>query len=153
MASGWFNRGKKEILDGTIDLVAHTMKVMLVTSSYTFSPDDDFVDNGGANDPIDHELTGTGYTAGFGGSGRKTLANKTFSTDDTGDRGEFDADDFTWTGINAGVIRAMIIYRHNTADTDSVMLAYIDNPSAFPLTTNGGDVTITWNAEGILQIT
>ena len=148
-----FNRAKKELLDGTIDLVSDTIKVMLVTSSYTANADDDFVDNGGANDPIDHELSGTGYVAGFAGSGRKTLAAKAFSVDDPNDRGEFDdTADITWTAINAGTAAGAIVYKHITADTSSVMIAYI-NTGGFPIVTNGGDLTIQWNAEGILQLT
>ena len=152
MASFVYNRAAKEILDGTIDLVAHTIKVMLVTSSYVANRDNDFVDAGGANDPIDHELSGTGYGAGFGGSGRKTLANKAFSEDDPNDRGEFDNTlDLTWTAINAGTAAAAIVYRHNTADTDSVLIAYIDS-GGFPIVTNGGDLSINWDAQGIIQL-
>lgn len=152
MASGWYNRAKKEIMDGTISLLSDTIKVMLVTSSYTFNPDHDFIDMGGANDPADHELSGTGYTGGYGGSGRKTLASKAITEDDPNDRAEFDAADVTWTSINAGTIRAAILIKEGTNDADSKLIAYIDNAAQFPLVTNGGDVTLQWNAEGILQI-
>ena len=120
MASFVYNRAAKEILDGTIDLVAHTIKVMLVTSSYVANRDNDFVDAGGANDPIDHELSGTGYGAGFGGSGRKTLSNKAFSEDDPNDRGEFDNTlDLTWTGINAGTWTCGVTYGIGTLELES----------------------------------
>lgn len=153
MASLVYNRAKKEILDGTIDLVNDTIKVMLVTSSYVADPDNDFVDQSGANDPIDHELTGTGYQAGFAGTGRKTLANKSFSEDDPNNRGEFDNTvDLTWSAINAGVAAAFIVYKHLTNDAASVLIAYVDT-GGFPITTNGGDLTIQFNAEGILQLT
>ena len=49
MASFMYNRAKKELLDGTVDLVADTIKVMLVTSSYVADKDHDFVDEAGAN--------------------------------------------------------------------------------------------------------
>ncbi len=151
MASLVYNRAKKEIMDGTIDLLTDTLKIMLVTSSYVANADHDFVDEAGANDPIDHELSGTGYTAGFGGSGRKTLSSKTATEDDANDRAEFDdGADITWTAIDAGTAAAAILYKHNTADTDSVLIAYIDT-GGFPVVTNGGDLTIQWNAEGILQ--
>ena len=152
MAALIYNRAKKELLDGTLDLVNNTIKVMLVTSSYVANVDHDFVDEAGANDPIDHELSGTGYAAGFAGSGRKTLASKAFSQDNTGDRGEFDAANLTWTGIDAGTAAAAIVYKHNTADTDSILIAYIDS-GGFPITTNSGDLTLTWNADGIVQLT
>lgn len=151
MASLVYNRAKKEILDGTIDLLTDTLKIMLVTSAYVVDADDTFVDMSGANDPIDEELSGTGYAAGFAGAGRKTLSGKGVSQDDANDRAEFDdTADITWTGISAGTAAAAILYKHNTADTDSVLIAYIDT-GGFPIVTNGGDLTIQWNAEGILQ--
>lgn len=152
MASLVYNRAKKEILDGTIDLVSNTIKVMLVTSSYVADDAHDFVEEA-ADDANEHELSGTGYAAGFAGSGRKTLSNKAFSEDDGNNRGEFDdTADITWTGIDAGTADAAIVYKHNSADTDSVLIAYIDT-GGFPIVTNGGDLTIQWNAEGILQLT
>ena len=151
MANSYFNRGKNEIFNGSIDLLTDTIKVMLVTSSYTFNADDDFLDNGGANDPTDHELSGTGYQAGFAGTGRKTLSNKAVNLDDANDRSEFDNTvDLTWTAINAGTAAAAIVYKHLTSDAASVMIAYIDT-SGFPIVTNGGDLTLAFNAEGILQ--
>lgn len=152
MASLIYNLGKKEILDGSIDLGSDTMKAMLVTSSYTPNVDHDFVDDGGADDPIDHELSGTGYAAGFAGSGRKTLGSIAITEDDTNDRAEFLAANLTWSGIDAGTAAGVIIYKHLTNDAASVMLAYIDT-GGFPVVTNGGDLTITWNAEGIIQLT
>ena len=45
------------------------------------------------------------------------------------------------------------MYREGTSDdTDAVLIAYIDS-GGFPVVTNGGDLTIAWNAEGILQLT
>ena len=147
-----YNRAKKELLDGTLDLVNDTIKAMLVTSSYVADADDDFVDEAGANDPIDHELSGTGYVAGHGNSGRKTIASKAFSEDDPNDRGEFDAADLVWTAINAGIADAVILLKEGSSDdTDALLIAYIDS-GGFPVTTNGGDFTVQWNAEGILQL-
>jgi len=152
MASFWYNTAKKEIMDGTIDLLANTIKVMLVTSSYVANADNDVVDAAGANDPIDHELTGTGYVAGWGGAGRKTLASKTIVVDKANDRSEFDAADLQWALINAGIAAAAIIIKEGGAnDTTSRLIAYIDT-GGFPISTNGGNLDVTWNAEGILQL-
>lgn len=153
MASFVYNRAAKEILDGTIDLATDIIQVMLVTSSYVANRDNDFVDAGGANDPIDHELTGTGYAAGYAGAGRKTLANKVISEDDANDRAEFDNTvDLTWTAIDAGIAAAAILIKKGAADdTTGKLIAYIDT-GGFPVVTNGGDLNLTFNAEGILQL-
>ena len=146
-----FNRAKKEIMDGTIDLLTDTLKIMLVTASYVANANNDFVDEGGANDPIDHELDGTGYQKGFAGTGRVTLSNKSIVEDDANNRAEFDdSSDIVLTSITAGTAAAAILYKHNTSDTDSVLIAYIDT-GGFPIVTNGGNLTIQWNAEGIVQ--
>lgn len=152
MASLTYNLGRTGILEGSIDLDADVIKAMLVTSSYVANKDDDFVDDGGADDAIDHELTGTGYAAGFGGSGRKTLGTIAITEDDANDRAEFDAANLTWTGIDAGTAAAVVIYKHLTSDLLSTLIAYIDT-GGFPVVTNGGDLTITWNDEGIIQLT
>lgn len=146
-----YNTAKKEIMDGTIDLLVDTIKVMLVTSLYVVNADDTVVDTGGAADPVDAELTGTGYVKGWGAAGRKALASKTATVDNVNDRAEFDAADLTWALINAGTAAAAILIKEGGAnDTTSRLIAYIDT-GGFPFVTNGGDMIVTWNAEGILQ--
>ena len=73
MADFLYNSGSMNLWDGTIDLLTETLdKLMLVdNTTYTADRDDDLVDGGGASDPIDAEVSGTGYTGGYGGSGRK----------------------------------------------------------------------------------
>lgn len=154
LASFAYNRFALELLDNTKDLVANAgVKVGLSSSTHVPNRDDNFADDGGANDFLDGELAGTGYTGGFGGAGRKALASKTFTEDDANDRAEFDAADVTWTAINAGTAaQASIIDETGAADDTGVeVVANIDD-GGFPVATNGGDLTIAWNAEGILQL-
>ena len=154
MASFVYNTSKKEIMDGTLNLNTDTLKVILVNSTYTANADDDVVDAGGANDAVDGEITATNYTKGWGGAGRKTLANKTFETDKPNDRAELHADNITWTALggasNDTIVAAVLIKEGGANDTTSRLIAYIDLADT---TTNGGDFTIQWNAEGILQHT
>ena len=155
MASIVYNRAKKEIADGTMDLLTDTLKVMLVTSTYVADPDHDFVDMGGASDPIDTELSGTGYQAGFAATGRKTLANKAIAEDDPNNRAEFDNTvDLTWTAINAGTAAAFIVYKHLTSDAASVLIAYVDTGTGLPTSPNSGDIEIQWSngASSIFQL-
>lgn len=150
MASFFYTTGYREILDRTIDLAADTLKLMLVTSSYTPNRDDLVVDAGGANDPVDHELNVSGYTRGYGGAGRKTLGTKAFSTDLTNDRVEFTCANFTWTALGSGqtIAAAILIKEGGANDTTSRLIAYFDVTDT---PTNGGDITLTVNAEGLLQ--
>lgn len=152
MADFLYNTGSNDLWDTTqpIDLIVDTIKVMLCTSSYVADRDNDFIEEG-ANDANEHELTGTGYTAGFGGSGRKTLGSKTITVDKANDRTEFDAADVVWTAISAGTASQALVVKEITNDLASVLIAHIDT-GGFPIVTNGGDLTIAWNAEGIFSL-
>jgi len=121
-----------------------------VGSTYSATADDSFLYPSIAGG---QELSGTNYAGGYGGSGRKTLSSKVITRDDVNDRAEFSAAPVTWTAINAGTAAAAVIIRERslTGDTMSELIAYI-NTGGFPITTNGGDLTLTWNAEGILQL-
>ncbi len=140
-----FNVFKALSAKGDLSLLNDNIRIMLVDSSYVANQDNDKVDAGGANDPIDAELSGAGYC-------RITLAGRTINEDDANDRAEYDADDVTWPGINAGTAAAAIVFKESAVgDTQSILIALIDT-GGFPITTNGGDLTIQFNAEGILQL-
>jgi hypothetical protein len=97
------------------------------------------------------ELSGTGYTSGFAGSGRKTLASAAATEDDTSNLAKLTAANVTWTAINAGTASAVVIYKNGTSDSDSQLIAYIDS-GGFPVVTSGGDVTVSWNSSGIITL-
>jgi hypothetical protein len=68
--------------------------------------------------------------------------------------GLFDGGDLTFSSVSAGnSIEALVIYRKNSgANTTWRLVAYIDTgATGLPVTPNGGDITVTWNASGIVQ--
>ena len=71
MADVIYNSFKGKIMDGSIDLDTDTIKVVLVTSSYTPN-----IDTHTQYSHITNQVTGTGYTAGGA-----TLANKSVAVD------------------------------------------------------------------------
>lgn len=141
----WYNKGKASILNGAVDLLADTIKVILVNNTYVFDADHNFISQVSST-----ELSGTGYTAGFSGAGRKTLAGKAVNEVDASDYAAFDANDVTWTAINAGTAAGVILVKEVTNDGDSLLIAHIAFSS---VVTNGGDLTLQWDANGILQLT
>ena len=146
MASAWFNRGKQQVLSGSTSLLSDTIKVMLVTSSYTFDADHNFV-----SEVVANEVSVIGYTGGFAGAGRKALANKSVTEDDTNDLAYFDADDLTWTGLATGAtVGGAILVKEVTNDAASQLLVFMDLADT---PTNGGDITLAWNASGIVRLT
>ena len=76
------------------------------------------------------------------------LGSKTFTT------GLFDAADSTFTSVSGASVEALVFYVKNAgANTTWRLLAYIDTSvTGLPVTPNGGNITITWNASGIIQI-
>lgn len=144
MASLMTTKGLYSILAGTVNLTSDTIKVMLLNSAYTPVATANFI-----TDISAVELTGTGYAAGFGGSGRRALATKTLTEDDAVGVAIFDAADLTWTGITAGTAKHAAIVKEVTADADSPVLGFV---SFTQQVTAGGNLLIAWGANGIFRI-
>lgn len=147
MPSALYNSGSMNLWDGTIDLLTETLaKLMLLdNSTYTFDRDHDLVDEGGASDLIDAEVGGTGYTGGYGGSGRKQLQSKTITVDKVNDRSEFDAADVTWAGIDVGEVGAAVLIVEDALGTtgdDTETRPVMFDDTNFPVTSNSGDLTL-----------
>jgi hypothetical protein len=75
------------------------------------------------------------------------LASKTFVN------GLFDAADSTFTAVSGSSAEAIVFYIKNAgANTTWPLVAYIDTgATGLPVTPNGGDITVTYNASGIIQ--
>jgi hypothetical protein len=148
MANFVYTKAKQRLLAGDVDLdeAGHDMRVLLVMTSTTADTDQD-ADTLSGITTLD-EYDGSGYA-------RQAIASQTTVEDETNNRGEFDGADVTFATLGAGTrqCQAAVIYRHvdGTAANDQPVI-YIDT-GGFPFSGNGGDVTISWNAEGILQAT
>lgn len=149
MAPIVYNTAAGEMIQGgtPLDILADSKVVWVLVDSllYVEDRDDDLVDAGGANDVIDHEVSGTGYVAGYGGSGRHALASRSITINKAADRAEFDAADETWTSIDAGTVEAALVVKEDHLgvagnDTESRLVCYDD--TNFPVTTNGGNLTL-----------
>ncbi|QCC48103.1 hypothetical protein [Halobellus limi] len=143
MATTLYNNFKTLLLNGGVDLDTDTIRALIIDDSAAYTPDIDthiYVDDVTA---VANEMSGTGYT-------RKTL-NVSVSTDNTNDQGVVDADDLSYTGLDAGTIQGVLIYKEVTTDSDSPVVGWYESAD-FPLPTNGGDVTLTINASGLLTL-
>lgn len=129
-------------------LIDDTIKLILIDSSYVFDPDHDFVASITAGSS--KELSGTGYTAGFAGSGRKTLASKTVTKSNATDKSFLDGADLTWTGLNAGTVAQFGLWKPVTNDGDSPLLAVQLVVPNYPSV--GNDFVLQWPVTGILEL-
>lgn len=140
-----FNKAKKKIGDGTIDLNSDTFKVLLVTASQAIAAN--FA--GTSTDCRKSDLTGelstaNGYTAGGVALGSVTW-NESAGTV------TFDAADTAWTLTGGGITYKYAIIYDDTAANDD-LLGFVDadtssgSATIFPA---AGTHTIQWNASGL----
>lgn len=133
MANALYPKWKEQLLQFTTNnnLSSGTVKVALVdTGTYTYS----------AAHQFQSSLTGVVGTA-------QTLGSKTFTN------GTFDAADSTFTAVTGASVEALVIYIDTGSSATSPLVAYIDTGvTNLPVTPNGGDIGITWNASGIFTL-
>lgn len=142
VSATWYGKPLQYAFDGTdsIDWDNETIKVSLHTSSYT--PDQDAHDY--YND-VSAEVSHANYAAGGA-----TLANKTVTLDTANDRVEFGNSVATsWSNVSF-TARYAVIYQSTGSAATSLLLGYVDFGG--DETVSSGTFTITWDAEGILQI-
>lgn len=68
--------------------------------------------------------------------------------------GVVDGGDVTLSAVSGNSGEALVIYRKNAgANTTWRLVAYLDTgQTGLPVTPNGGNITITWNASGIFAL-
>lgn len=125
-----------------IDLDNDTIKVMIVTSGYTFSQAHAFISSANAN-----EVSGTNYTAGG-----TTISGVTLALD--GAVVEWIHNDITWLSSGAGFStgRQFIWYKDTGSAATSPLIMCMTEGANFGNTT--GDLTLDGSATaGVLNIT
>ncbi len=134
MANALYPKWKEQLLQFTANnnLSAGTVKVALIdTGTYTYSSANQFYSSASS------AAVGT----------PQTIGSKTFTD------GVFDGADVTFTAVTGNSVEALIIYIDTGNNATSPLVAYIDTSvSGLPVTPNGGDITITWNASGIFAL-
>jgi hypothetical protein len=133
MANALYPKWKEAIIQASSNSsLTGTLKVVLVdTGTYTYSTAHEFLSS----------LSGTGGTA-------QTIGTKTY----TG--GVLDGDNVTFTAV-AGTVsyEAVVLYLDTGVAGTSRLVAYIDTGvTGLPVTSNGGDIVVSWNASGIFAL-
>lgn len=152
-----YNTARLGIANGAISLPNSTLKVMLVSTGYLSIVEDtrnnqDFVyDTVGSSSqsPVAFEIsTGSGYS-------RQLLGARTITESDANNRAEIDASDVLFAAVSsgAGVIGAAVVFAELANSDSSGRRLIACYESGFPVTPNGGDITLVWNANGFLQLT
>lgn len=131
MANLVYPEAKEAFIMGDLDLDGDVRVILVDTADYTFNAAHDFLDDvpAGARVAVSGALTGRTFSGGV-----------------------FDADNPTISGVSGDTIEALIGYRHTGTESTSRLIWYMDTATGLPLTPNGGDVTVTWNASGIFAL-
>jgi len=155
----WYNHGKGLILDpnlspvgeGPLLLLSDRVVPGLMKTSYSINIDTD-VDY---DDISVSGIVATSYVEP-GNASSLELAGKGTVVDTGNDRAEFDATDLVYTAIGNGAndtFDQIVITREQDAGITEANTMLIAHATVSSTTTNGGNITLVWNAEGILQIT
>ena len=135
MANVIYPKYREALLDGStgIDLNDGDVRVILVdTSDYTYSAAHDFLDDVASGSRV--------ATSG-------ALTNTTVTN------GTFDADDVTFSSVTGDQSEALIFYLHTGTESTSRLVAYIDTGvTGLPVTPNGGNISLAFNASGLFTL-
>lgn len=133
MANAIYPLYKQALLDASanVDLNDGTVKVALIdTGVYPYNSTHEF------------------YSSVSGVVGTPQTINNTTVTN-----GLFDGDNVTYTAVTGNSAEALLIYIDTGTAATSRLVAWIDTSvTGLPVTPNGGDITIQWNASGIFQL-
>lgn len=134
MANALYPKWKEQLLQFTTNnnLSAGTVKVALVdTGTYTYSSSHQFYSS------VSSAVVGT----------PQTLGSKTYTN------GTFDAADSTFSAVSGASVEALVIYIDTGSAATSPLVAYIDTGvTGLPVTPNGGNIAVAWNASGIFAL-
>ncbi len=136
MANAVYNATKNAILSAGVNFSSADIRAVLIdTADYAFNAAHDFLDDVPAGARVGTPVA---------------LASKTVGTVAAG---VFDAADTTLTAVTGDPCEAVILFVHTGTDSTARLLAYFDTGvTGLPVTPSGGDVTLQWNASGILSI-
>lgn len=136
-----YPKGKQALLEKKIDVEdtsgTDQLKCALLSTSYSPLDSDEFFDN------IDSNQVGSSVA----------LASTAVTV--SGTSVTVDADDVTFSSVAAGsTVGKIVIYVAGaTPGSDDYLLVYFDNDgSSISLATNGGDITVSFNASGIFAL-
>lgn len=149
MADFVYTIGLSGLMDGTIDLNTHDIRVRLVMTNTTADTDDGTGRDAATIAAITmDEMDGASYPTGGG-----VLAAESVAPDTANNRGVFDANDLTFTTLGQGTrkVQAAIVVKSIGQDGTDIPIYYIESGFDPPtgVDANGGDFKITWHANGI----
>lgn len=136
MANAVYPSWRNALLTSTTVSLASDHRMLLIdTGTYTYNTAHDFLDD---------------VTAGARIATSGAMTNPTTGTVSTG---TYDADDITYSSVTGASIEALIHCQWTGTESTSELTFFEDTSiTNFPLTPNGGNITLSFNASGILTL-
>jgi hypothetical protein len=133
MANAFYTAGFQNFLEGDIDFDGANIRIILIDEA------DDTIDL--ANDDMLDDRAAGSRVATSG-----NLASKTT----TG--GVADAADVTLSGVSGDPSESIDTYLHSGTESTSPLITNHDTGTGLPVTPNGGDIIVAWNASGMFSL-
>jgi hypothetical protein len=129
MANAFYPKYLENLLEADIDIPVDNIKIVLVDlGAYTYSAAHEFL----SDIPVGARIATSG-----------NLANKTITS------GVVDADNVTFSAVTGASVEAYVVYQDTGVAATSRLIIFVDAATGLPVTPNGGDITLTWDASGI----
>ena len=133
MANSLYALGREGFLGGDIDWDANNIKVTLVDAAdYSINL---------ATDDFYNDVTVGGRVATSGNLTSKTKAN-----------GTADAADVTWSSVTGDPSELVILWADSGVESSSRLIGAFDTATGLPVTPNGGNINLVFNASGIFTL-
>lgn len=133
MANSWYRKGAEKVLDGSVDLLTDTIKCVLIDAS-------DYSVDLAVHDALSDVAAGSRVGTA------QTLGSKTVTD------GVFDAADVTFTAVTGDPCEYVLFYKDSGVESTSYLLWLFDTATGLPVTPNGGNLQVSFNASGIVSI-
>lgn len=127
MANSLYDAGREGFLSGAIDASGDDIRLILIDEA------DDTIDLA-VDDFLDDRAAGA-RVATSGAFASKTVA-----------AGVLDAADVTLSTVTGDPSESIDIYQHTGTEGTSHLIANVDTATGLPVTPNGGDIVIQWDA-------
>ena len=134
MANAIYPKWKEAVIQASANssLAGNVKAVLVDLADYTYSAAHEFLS----------DIAAGGRVATSG-----NLATKTFVG------GLFDADNVVFTAVSGDVSEAVVLYVDSGVAATSRLIAFFDTGvTGLPVTPNGGDINLNFNASGIFQL-
>lgn len=133
MVNAFYSLGLQQFLEADVDYLVDNIALVCIDEAddVPVLATDDFLD----------DILVAARVATSGNLASKTSTN-----------GVADAADITLTSVTGDQFESFTIYQNTGVESTSSLICNFDTATGLPLTPNGGDVDITWNASGIFAL-